>query len=176
MAVLVEGISVIVKVDAIETTYPGGWAAYRDDCPNATLCSDNELARIGFMGPDDVKHFIDKLERMGLRHLVDGKAKDIVVVDQMVGPCSPCDWVEWGHLGIDKDLHTVAACRLKQSEETKVFLPEGWRYEESLTAQFHFIPGEKLDSQLKLIGTKGNVQEYYDPLTGKRLFRGKAIQ
>ncbi len=176
MAVLVEGISVIVRIEPIERKYPGGWVAYRDASPNATLCADNEISRIGFMGPDDVKRFISKLEQFGLRHLVDGKAQDILVIDQIAGPCSPCDWIEWGHVGIDEELHKVGACRLLNSKETKVFLPEKWRYDESLTAQFHFIPGDTVDSQLTLIRTKDGVHEYLDRLTGATLFHGKPTQ
>ena len=57
MAVLVEGISVIVRRDAIESKYDGGWDTFVDNVPNATLCADDEIARVGFMGPADVEAF-----------------------------------------------------------------------------------------------------------------------
>jgi hypothetical protein len=39
--------------------------------PNATLASDNEIARVGFMTPDE-----------------------------QGGPMKPCVWLKWGHISI----------------------------------------------------------------------------
>jgi len=47
MAVLVEAISAIIRVRTIEEIYPGQWPAFVKAVPNQTLCSDNELARVG---------------------------------------------------------------------------------------------------------------------------------
>jgi hypothetical protein len=57
MAVLIEAISVFVRVDAIRERYSGGWEAFREAVPNQTLCCDDELARIGFMNPADVERY-----------------------------------------------------------------------------------------------------------------------
>ncbi len=40
MAVLVEGISVIVRMDRINDTYPGGREGFESDCPNQTLIKE----------------------------------------------------------------------------------------------------------------------------------------
>ncbi len=61
MAVLAEAISVIVRVHAIRSRYPGGWAAFLNAVPNRTLACDNEIARIGFMAPGDVRLFVTRL-------------------------------------------------------------------------------------------------------------------
>ena len=53
MAVLVEAISVIVRRDAINRSYDGGWAGFLSHVPNNTLCADHELARVGFSGDRD---------------------------------------------------------------------------------------------------------------------------
>ena len=55
MAFLVEAISVIVRCDAIERAYETGWDGFLEDVPNRTLCADPELARVGFMHPDNVQ-------------------------------------------------------------------------------------------------------------------------
>jgi hypothetical protein len=54
MAVLVEAISVVVRRDAIDRSYEGGWVAFVSSVPNATLCTDDQLARVGFMDPKAV--------------------------------------------------------------------------------------------------------------------------
>ena len=47
MAVLAEGISVIVRFDAIARLMEDDWAKFVAIVPNQALCCDNELARVG---------------------------------------------------------------------------------------------------------------------------------
>jgi len=82
MTVLVEGISVIIKREVIERKFPGGWQAFVRDVPNQTLCADDELARIGFMLPNDVQSYISHLENFGLIFQQNEQAVDMVVADQ----------------------------------------------------------------------------------------------
>jgi hypothetical protein len=49
MAVLIEGLSVVVRCASIEAKHPGGHTAFACEVPNGTLCADGELARVGFM-------------------------------------------------------------------------------------------------------------------------------
>jgi len=51
MAVLIEGTSVVIRLEAIHRQFPGGWQAFKLAAPNKTLCADNELIRVGFMQP-----------------------------------------------------------------------------------------------------------------------------
>lgn len=89
MAVLVEAISVIVRRDAITARFSGGWHQFLAIVPNSTMCSDEDLARVGFMSPPDIEAFVRRLEKGGLTFVRDGQAVDIVVVDQMRGPTMP---------------------------------------------------------------------------------------
>jgi len=45
MTILIECVSVIIK-----RNLPGWWQTFMRGVPNQTLCADDELARIGFMG------------------------------------------------------------------------------------------------------------------------------
>jgi hypothetical protein len=65
MAVLVEGISVVVRADSIVKEMQGGWERFRSLVPNGTLCFDDDLARVGFLDPNEVSAFIDRLESEG---------------------------------------------------------------------------------------------------------------
>ncbi len=65
MAVLVEAISVIVRRDAVNLRFSGGWREFLAIVPNSTLCSDEDLARVGFMSPLDIEAFVAFLERGG---------------------------------------------------------------------------------------------------------------
>jgi hypothetical protein len=154
MAVLAEAISVVVRCDAIRERLPGGEAAFNAMVPNNTLCSDGELVRVGFMGPAPVKAFIGELEAAGLRFLVDGKATDLVVVDQLRGPTVPCDWIEFARLpfGPDKRVAVcwlfdgpripVAGIHLRGGGSMQLHTPPGWEFEGSISDTAAFVSNE----------------------------------
>jgi hypothetical protein len=95
MAIAMEFFNIIVPKAAIVAKYPGGIAQYRKD-GGLTLLEDEYLTRGGAMNWYDVEMIVRQLESLGLRHLDEnGKAVDIVVVDMLRGPTSPCDWVDF---------------------------------------------------------------------------------
>lgn len=146
MAVLVECISVIIRVDRLLVAIRGDWERFKDHAPNATLCSDNELVRVGFMHPGDVENFVAELEEMGLRYRRDGLAQDLVVVDQQTGLLVPCDWAEVGKIPWEgNEATTITACRLKGSSSNQVHTPEEWSYPGSLSEKFRFVPSGATD-------------------------------
>ncbi len=69
MAVLVEGLSVIARLDGISNHYEGGDKAFIAEVPTANFCFDGELSRIGLMHPDDVSLYIKLLSERGLNHI-----------------------------------------------------------------------------------------------------------
>ena len=153
MAVLVEGISVIVRRSAIDSEYAGGWPGFLSEVPNPTLCYDDDIVRIGFMEPSEVEAFVRHLERNGLRFLDEDTAIDIVVVDQQTGLTTGCDWLEFGKLNFGKE-GKVSACWLYEGPRMghglhmrgtsmKLATPVGWEYEGSMSKKFWFIPGDQ---------------------------------
>jgi hypothetical protein len=126
VAVLVEAISVIIRADVLLTAYESDWNAFKASVPNETLCADDELIRVGFMSPADVQGYVGKLRERGLTYVADGAAKDLVVVDQLHGPLTRCEWIEFGHVNLGSDPNRrVATCRLKGSTRMVVVTPEG---------------------------------------------------
>jgi hypothetical protein len=174
MAVLVEAISVIVRVDAIMRRFVGGWPDFRDAVPNATFASDNEIARAGFMAPDDVAAFIAKLEVGGLIFLRDGKSVDMAVVDQQRGPTKHCDWLDWGHVAVDGN--RISACRITGSLSKTLMKPEGWTFEGSLSQTFGFVPGGQEDWSLELLGRKDGIDMFHNLLSGKDVYVGRTTK
>ncbi len=150
MAVLVEGISVVVRRDAIDAGYPGGWPAFVENAPNATLCTDRELARIGFLDPRAVETFVAALTAHGLVFVDAGCCVDMVVVDQQRGPTVRCEWLEFSALSVAGG-GKVHACWLYEDRRVghgvhfcesarRLVAPAGWEYEGSLSQQFTFVP------------------------------------
>ena len=151
MAVLVEGISVLVRKDSIKKKMAGGDARFRLLIPNATYCQDGLLARIGFLDPTEVEAFIEELEGAGLSFVEDGQFVDIAVCDQQRGPTVDCDWLEFAHLPVDGG--KVGAAWLFESERKahgvhmpstrmSIATPAGWQFKDSLSDKFHFLPND----------------------------------
>ena len=183
MAVLVEAISVIVRRDAIESKYLGGWDAFEKDSPNATLCADEHLARVGFMTPVDVESFIKYLVSYGLVFLDSGKAKDIVVADQQSGITTECDWLKFGKLGFGSS-GKVSACWLfdgpriaagihLSSPSMQIATPHGWVFEGSLSQTFTFSPTEHVDRSLKFLRHQDGLDIYLNTVTENEVFVGR---
>jgi hypothetical protein len=146
MPVLIEGISVVIRVEVLNKLYPGGVEQFSKDAPNGTLCSDGELVKVSFMSPLDVGALVDELESHGIVYInkgddVDKKAVDVVVVDQQMGFCASCDWAVSEHEDWEGDPDKpVRVCRMAGSTINEVAAYPGWEYERSLSAQFSFLP------------------------------------
>jgi hypothetical protein len=168
MAVLVEATSVIVRVQTIYERYDGGWTMFAKNAPNRTLCSDNEVARIGFMSPDDCRTFVDHLNHIGMTFLPDRQSQDIVVADQLRGFTCPCDWADFGRVEIRKG-QRVSAVRLKDSANRQVFCPNDWHYEGSLSQQFGFVPAGKEQQSLWFLRHEQGLDVYLNMTTGSEV-------
>jgi hypothetical protein len=175
MPVLIEGISVILRVDAIEEKYPDGWEGFARDCPNDSLCADGEVARVGFMSPQDTKRFVSSLVPHGLIYLEDGEAKDLVVVDQQRGFAASCEWAEIGKMPAPGyEMGQVVACRATGSENEVLMTPDDWAYEDSLSEDFGFVETESVPDRLEFLHHEDGVDVYRDPETGEKVYVGRS--
>jgi hypothetical protein len=172
MPVLVEANSIIVRVDAIRARFAGGWEAFADDVPNSTLCSDGEIARVGFMNPNDGSDYIDRLVRFGLLFQRDGPGADIGVAIQGEGLAVPCDWLDYGSIEIAPG-QTVCAAWMKGNAGRQVFCPERWSFERSLSRQYVAVPPQHVGRSLTFLRHESGLDVYRDVLTGKEVFIGR---
>jgi hypothetical protein len=181
MAVLAEAISVIVRHDAIDRAFVGGWQAFQDRFSMPSVCSDRKVVRLGFMDPRSVEACVRELENLGLIFMQAGKCIDMVVVDQQKGPTEPCDWIEFAHLPFGDDGAKVGACWLFEGPRMGVGIhlhgtsmdfavPGSWRYEGSLSQKFTFVRNEDADQRLKFLRSEEGVDVFLDTLTGKEAF------
>jgi len=174
MAVLIEGISVVVRVNSIASKFRGGATAFKRIVPNRTLCADNELARVGFMTPLDSDSFVRVLTEAGLIHLKDGHAEDIVVVDQFQGFLSECTWAQISHVKLNEEgTKKVAACKLRDGNADRVVMPLGWVFEKSLSDSSTFVPFAQMNEAVKFVRREGNLDVYLDLATGKEVYVGR---
>lgn len=171
MAVLVEGISVIVLRSRLESLYPGGYAGFVADCPNGTLCADSRIARVGFMTPADVQRWVDRLVATGLEFVRDGVAVDIAVVDQVGGTTVRCPWLEVGTVTLAGG--AVRACRLAGDAALKVSTPDGWTYAGSLSATHDFVPNDQIADTVQFLRHEHGVDVFLNRLAGKVVYVGR---
>ncbi|WP_374420569.1 hypothetical protein [Chromobacterium sp.] len=175
MAVLIEGISVVIRCRSIVEKVPGGIAYFMRMLPNKTLRSDGELACVHFVSPHETRSYVEALSGMGLRYKGDdGAAVDLVVVDQMHGPMVSCDWLGFGCADWDDDpRQPVAVCFAPPAVKAKVMAPEGWRYADSLSANGKFVAGVDASSNLVFLRQDDGVDVFVDRETGKEFFLPK---
>jgi len=172
MAVLLEGISVVLRTQAINEKYVGGWSAFAADVPNATLCSDGELVRVGFMHPTEVEAYCTVLEGKGLTYTSGGEAADFVLADQVHGFSLPCPWAQFGHAEVDGG--TVAAARLASSSRTQIVAPPGWQYANSLSSRVDVLSPGGLSAKYRYLRQENGQEVYLNLATGKEMYLSRS--
>lgn len=171
MAVLIEGISVVIWADSLLAEFSGGWEAFKNIIPNKTLCADNKLVRVGFMTPDDVESFISKLQKAGLQFLEDEEAINIVVADQMRDLTSKCSWAEFGSIDLHgKQNQKISTCRLDGSCLNQILTPPEWRFDGSLSQTFGFVPTEHIQKCMKYLRHENGMDIYLNSITGEEMY------
>ncbi len=107
MAVELEFINVIVRIDAIREKFPGGWGAFLQDFGwriGSIGWYDDHLYREGAMNPEDTKCLVDQWIDLGLQVYREENGKpvewiDICVTDTFFGPTLKCDWLQFSDDG-----------------------------------------------------------------------------
>ena len=182
MAVLVEGVSVVVRGAAIELRYSGGVDAFVEAADGPTFCADDELACVGFLATADAETFCEALAAAGLSFGDEGAAADVAVVDQFEGVVTDTDWLEFARMDFDGAGHEIAACWLYEgphtegaihlpSEELELSVPDAWAYATSLSAMARFITDDEIAERLEFVRHDPSGRDVYrDRSTGEELY------
>jgi len=113
-----------------------------------------------------------------------GQTVDIAIVDQMRGSTMPSEWLEFAHLSLGETGNKVAACWLFErpriasgiqmpARGMSLATPDGWTYEESLSANFKFVENDEMDEKVKFLRHEEGTDVYLDPSTGKEVYVGR---
>lgn len=100
MPVPIQFFSVVVPKKVIQQKYSGGLEQYKNDVPNASYLEDEHLTRVGFMDPETLDYFCNKLIVNGL-HFDEDKfySTDFVVAQYLSGKRWSADWLFINDLG-----------------------------------------------------------------------------
>jgi hypothetical protein len=175
MAVLIEGLSVLIRCRALAERYIGGLPRFVDTVPNGTLRADGALAAVTFMTPDDARAYVATLVAGGLTHLENDRARDLVVVDQRTGCLSPCDWAVFGSVDWESDPDKpVVVCSIDPQRAQEIVVPDGWDYARSLSAEYRFVPIDDIPNQVEKIAHDAGVDIYRVRSSGERLYAARS--
>ena len=103
MAVALEFINVIVRIDAIQKKFPGGWPALLHDLDfriGAVGWFDDHLYREGAMNPRDAQWLVEQWAGFGLEVYKEKDGNpvewvDICIAESMFGPSLKCEWLSF---------------------------------------------------------------------------------
>lgn len=148
MAVLIEGVCLLLRCDAVERLYPGGVKALASACTAEAVCADDELMSLTFDDSDAAEDYLAELEQYGFRHLVNDLAIDAVLADPHLGPISPCGWADYGQVTIESDPNKrVAVCSMPGAEVSELCVPKGWRYKGSRSEELALAEDQDQDTE-----------------------------
>nr|WP_163502526.1 hypothetical protein [Halomonas socia] len=138
MAVLVEATAILIRAAAVETRIAGAWETLGTNLPETRVCSDDELVCVSLVDPAEVRRLVERLTALGLSFDWEGNVEDIAFADQKRGLITPCDWLtfETVNIGVGGTPPSVAICRLAGSHSHELRVPDGWRYQGSLSEAF----------------------------------------
>ena len=179
MAVLVEGVTVLVTNAALQHRFPGGPAAYEQQCPNATYRSDGRLSAVSFMVVDDAKRYTATLAGYGLADPWANASNEIAVVDEGEGFLTRCDSVTLDLRTFPDDRGGTFGAILAwlPGEELETFVaPAGWR-----PHRLEQVSGEELERSYEVLRIDrtpdglGAVVVYRHRETGRMLCVGRPV-
>lgn len=175
MPVLIEAHSIVVRCAAIHKRYPGGWDRFAWEVPNRTLCSDEEIARVGFMSPVDAQAYANHLVSRRLRYYENGAVLDLAPVFQLSGLTVPCAWLQSGRIYLDTcgQAASVACCRLSGGSSVQLATPANWKYQGSLSQTYGLLPGDAPGTGMNFLRHHDGMDVYYDTLSEKEVFVGR---
>ncbi len=102
MSVHLEFINVLIRRDALERVYPGGFEQYvRDNAEfiGITCWFDEDIVREGAMSPQDAKGIVEYWEGLGLKAATYKRGRPVEWIELCVagfgGPSVPCSWLSF---------------------------------------------------------------------------------
>lgn len=151
MAVLIEGICVVVRNAAIEARCAGGRVTFDSLLAGLPHWGDDELTCVRFDSRDGAGTFIDRCSASGLLTRQDGQWRDLAMLYQLTGPSMPAPWLETARMRFgETDVGRILVCWQFEgnrkaaglhlpSRRMSVVMPAGWKHHESLSIRFRRI-------------------------------------
>jgi len=167
MSIFIESLTVVVRRLTLDVSWSGGSDAYLSTALSADslaslVCTDDVLTAVSFASAVGCEVWLDRLADCGIVHLGDERSVDIVCIDELSGPSTPCDWIEWRQ---SPDGFTYAW--LAGTDPGEVVAPTMRRREE---ARWHAPRAEEGDSQHMIqLASENGLDYWLDLDTGRQI-------
>lgn len=125
MPCLTSGLSVVIRAEALDAHYPGGAAAFVISHEHLEACGDGRIVATSLESPVEAWALVESLVADGLLPFRDGWAEDLVVCTPTMGPCTLCDWLEYGRPAdaLGEEWSSIAIVRRRGAGEGAVAIP-----------------------------------------------------
>ena len=176
MTILIEAISVVVRIDSLELL--GSEISdrfYSSVSNNRTYYSDGKLARVGFMEEQDALDFVYFLESLGLVRLDNDTSVDFAILLQGQNDSVLCKWLDRSVVHYQERLLDVATF---VDEEGNICLEEnpcgfvaadGWSVDEAIV---YHEPQDEL-KYLKSVSLGGGIIDHFLAPDGQTVYKGR---
>ncbi len=172
MAVLIEGVSIVVPFVTIERHHEGGLEDFFAWIEGFRYCQDGHLVAIHFKRAETVKEILGQLRErpLPLKDL-SGAWFAIAVVHQIFASAlAPCKWLA---IGRNADGAVFACLKNQEQNPGKVSVPEGWNFEGSLSQKLSHRPLDMVSDRFRLLRAEGLSNIYLDTKTGLEIPAGR---
>jgi hypothetical protein len=165
VAVSIAFYSVVARNSTITERFPGGMDGDADARPNASFCTDGNVARVGFMAFDDANAHVEWLRSFGFVISPETSDSEIAIVREDKGHLLPCNWLQLGSVdgrpiawlsGTEPGLAVIPRAEFERASTTSPLSPEELRQRYDLVSR---------DDR--------GLETYQDKATGERIYIGR---
>ena len=155
MAIMIEGVSVVINFESVLLKYKGGLGQFLFEIPNVkNYCVDGKLARVKFETHDEANFYLSHLAVSGLKIVPFTSDEpfwsDAVLVDQAFGPSHVVYWFNLGRKLLKGDLNVMIAWHNDEDDEDhsrrkalwakdNLIFPKNWKLEKSDAINLDFM-------------------------------------
>jgi len=191
MAIIVEAYGVIIKHSAAVRCF-NSYKSLQNIIPNNTYVFNGDLNRITLMAPADIEAYVKLLKSYGFVHLKDGEYVDFAVVDMITGPMAKCPWLGFSRRKFFENMPQFRRCNedfsivwllppgrgygipCDENGAVDIASHTGWTPDNAIQ-DWHYLPEDKIDSQLIELNNNKGVKQYWYAGTGEVYYSGSPV-
>jgi hypothetical protein len=148
VALVIDGLSVVIANSAVEARFPGGLTAYARAAPDSSFSTDGRICGVRFSSEADARGFVERLARHGFPAPWSGPC-DVALIAVHVSALYPCEWLDLTLQRVqsgDGRRYLATVARLRGDCSTPVEVPDGWQ-----PAALHRLTASDLPAEYQLV-------------------------
>ncbi len=172
MAVLIEGVSIVVRIATIKVRHDGGLEDFFEWISGFRYCYDDHLVAVHFKRNDTVREILDQIKQRPMRLKNEaGSWETLAVVHQVFASAlAPCEWLV---VGRNSDGAVFACMKEQEQNPGSVSVPEGWQFKGSRSQKYTHRPLDMISDRFRLLRSEGLSNIYLDTRTGLEIPAGR---